>query len=244
MYHVIKLNSGDATLDFFEVIDKRRSIRKFSQEKVPESVIERALDAAILAPNSSNAQTWDFYWVKSPEMKKKFVSICLDQSAARTASDLVAFVASPKKWKRSQPLLSQWVTEIKAPKQVVQYYKSLIPFMYRWGFFNLLGFFKFIVFNFTGLFRPLMRGPAFKRDVQEVAIKSTALASENFVLAISAQGYSSCMMEGFDEWRAKSALGLGFSDRVVMVVAVGRETESGTWGPQFRIPKEMVIHRI
>ena len=39
------------------------------------------------------------------------------------------------------------------------------------------------------------------RDLQEIAIKSAALGAENFVLALEAQGFSSCMMEGHDESR-------------------------------------------
>jgi nitroreductase len=80
--------------------------------------------------------------------------------------------------------------------------------------------------------------------LQEVAIKSAALASENLVLALTAQGYATCMMEGFDEVRVRNLLRLSASARVVMVIAVGLEGERGTWGPQFRIPTEQVVHEI
>ena len=89
-----------------------------------------------------------------------------------------------------------------------------------------------------------MRGPGTLRDIQEVCIKSAALAAENFVLAITAQGYATCMMEGFDEPRVKKLLGLKYSDRVVMVISVGEEAERGTWGPRFRISSDKVIHEV
>ena len=82
-------------MDFFEVIKKRRSIRRFTEKPVPEQVLRKAFETAILAPNSSNVQTWNFYHVKSAENKAKLVEACLSQSAARTASDLVVIVASP-----------------------------------------------------------------------------------------------------------------------------------------------------
>lgn len=69
-------------MDFFEVINRRRSVRDFTEEVVPDLVIEKALEAAILAPNSSNTQTWNFYWVKSIEAKAKLVEAYLSQSAA------------------------------------------------------------------------------------------------------------------------------------------------------------------
>lgn len=229
-------------MDFFEAISKRRSIRKYTDEVVPDAVIEKALDAAILAPNSSNTQSWDFYWVKSEEKKKKLVEYCLNQSAARTANHLIVITANPANWKRSQKPLVNWVESVNAPKIVQLYYKKLIPFTYRWGFLNSWGLIKATVFFMTGLFRPITRGPNTLNQLQEVAIKSAALAAENFVLAISAQGYATCMMEGFDECRVRRLLKLPCSARVVMVISVGRESERGTWGPQFRLPKSEVVH--
>ena len=89
-----------------------------------------------------------------------------------------------------------------------------------------------------------MRGPNNERERQEVAIKSAALASENFVLALTAQGYASCMMEGFDEPRVRELLELSSTTRVVMVIAAGREGPRGTWGPRFRLDRERVVHRV
>ncbi len=231
-------------MDFFEVVNTRRSVRKFTQEVVPDAVIEKALQAAIQAPNSSNTQTWNFYWVQSTEMKKKVVEVCLSQSAARTAQQLLVVTADPQLWKRSQPGLIEWVEKAKAPALVLTYYRRLIPWTYRWGFLNSLGFFKWLTTSIVGLFRPLPRGPYTRRDVQGVAIKSAALACENFVLAMTAQGYATCMMEGFDKNRMHRLLKLRSTECPVMVIGIGREGERATWGPQYRLPLEQVIHKI
>lgn len=231
-------------MDLFEAIQKRRSIRKYTDKKVPEAIIFKALEHATLAPNSSNAQTWDFYWVKTAEKKKQLIHFCLNQSAARTASDLIVIVASPTAWKRSHPELVQFIQGIQGPRSVVLYYQKLFPMMYRWGFLNSIGYLKKLLFFITGIFRPVMRGPGSKRDTQDVCIKSAALAAENFVLSITAQGFATCMMEGFDEPRVKKLLSLKYSDRVVMVIAVGEEAERGTWGPRFRIDSTKVIHQV
>ena len=212
---------------------------------VPDAVIEKALAAAILAPNSSNTQTWDFYWVQSPKKKAKLVKYCLNQSAARSANQLIVVVADYKLWKRSHKPLIEWVKASRAPKIVLDYYTKLIPFTYRAGFLNLFTPVKVCISFFTGLVRPMMRIPRGTLGLQEVAIKSAALAAENFVLAIAAQDYDSCMMEGFDEWRVKHLLGLSwFSSRVVMVIAVGQSHTRGTWGPQMRLPLEQVVHKV
>ena len=64
------------------------------------------------------------------------------------------------------------------------------------------------------------------------------------VLALSAQGVSSCMMEGFDEVRVKKLLGLRRSARIAMVISLGYSQEKGTWGERFRLPTERVFHEV
>jgi nitroreductase len=231
-------------MEFFEAVAKRRSIRRFTNKPVPEVVMRKAFEAAVLAPNSSNAQTWDFYWVRSAEKKAALVKACFNQSAARTAAELVVIVASPTSWKRSWPQLKKYVHDINAPPAVKTYYERLVPWMYRWGFLNSIGLFKWLAATPVGFFRPTVRGPFSRHEVQTVSIKSAALAAENFVLAITAQGYATCMMEGHDEFRVKRLIKLKCSDRVVMVIGVGEEAERGTWGPRFRVPNEQVIHEV
>jgi len=231
-------------MELFEAIEKRRSVRKFKTQKFEDEKIKKAIEAAVLAPNSSNTQTWDFFWPRDPEIKQKAVEICLSQSAAKSASDLIVVTADPKKWTRSQPEIISYLDQIKAPQGVYTYYQKLVPLMYKWGVFNALGVLKWISIEAAGLFRTVPRGPYFRRDSQEVAIKSAALAAENFVLAITGLGGATCMMEGFDETRMKRLLKLPSSARVVMVIAVGYAADDGIWGPRFRISTEKVLHMV
>jgi len=230
-------------MDFFEAVQRRRSIRRFSNLKVPDEVIEKALEAAVWAPNSSNMQTWNFYWAKEDDIRAKLAVACLNQSAARKAQHLIVVTADGRLWKRSLPFLKTWVNEANAPKEVQLYYGKIVPFTYSYGWFNSFGLMKWLLGRIVGLFKPFPRGPSFRRDVQEVAIKSAALACENFVLAIAAQDFDSCMMEGFDASRVRTVLNLKRSEDIVMVIAVGKATDQGTWAPPFRIPKNLVIHK-
>jgi nitroreductase len=231
-------------MDFFEAVKRRRSIRRFTSDPVPDEVVRKALEAAVLAPNSSNTQTWNFYWIKSPEMRKKVVEACLSQSAARTSQQLIVVTCDPKLWRRSLKPLQNWVKSVNAPKDVVLYYDKIIPLSYTWGILNCLAPLKWLAATLVGFFRPMTRTPLTKRDLQEVAIKSAALAAENLVLAISAQGYASCMMEGLDERRMSRSLKLRWNERVVMAIGIGREAERGTWGPQFRLDLNEVVKEL
>ena len=51
--------------EFDKVIKSRRSVRVFTKEKIPKSVIKKSLDNSLKAPTSSNLQTWEIYWVRS-----------------------------------------------------------------------------------------------------------------------------------------------------------------------------------
>lgn len=227
-------------MDFFEAVLTRRSIRKYKSTPVPTAVMDKALDAALLAPNSSNMQTWRIYWVNTADAKKKMAEACLNQGAARTAQELVVFAADPSLWKISQQAVLKNFGDT-PHKTVLIYYTKLMPFLYSWRFLAPL---KWVAFNVAGLFKAVPRKPWSSRDIEEIAIKSTALAAENFMLAISAQGFDTCPMEGFDETRVKKILGLGWRARVVMVVSVGEKDPEGLWGERFRLPKDIVVKKI
>lgn len=227
-------------MDFFEVIHKRRSVRKYTPNPVPEEVIEKALDAALLAPNSSNMQTWRIYWVHDSQKKSELAKACLNQEAARTAQELVVFVADPAQWKTSQQAILKNFGD-NAPDAALAYYKKLMPFLYSW---RALAPLKWLLFNSIGLIKPMARRPWSSRDIEEVCIKSSALAAENFMLAISAQSFDTCPMEGFDETRVKKMLKLGRYARVVMIISVGSRDEKGIWGDRFRLPSSLVITKI
>lgn len=229
-------------MDFFDAVRERRSVRRYTETPVPESVIDRALDAALLAPNSSNMQTWGFYRVRSPEKKAKLVEACLSQGAAKTAQELIVVTAEPRLWKRNRKEMLRILEGSGARPVLLKYYQTLMPVIYGFQFLAPL---KWLLFNAVGLFRPIMRHPWSPAGRELVAVKSAALACENFMLAVSAQGFGTCPMEGFDESRVKRLLGLSFSDRVVMVISVGEpDRERGIWGGQIRFDRGWFVHEV
>jgi nitroreductase len=56
---------------FYEEIDRRRTVREFSDRPVPRDSIETALRAAGTAPSGANLQPWHFVVVSGAETKKK-----------------------------------------------------------------------------------------------------------------------------------------------------------------------------
>ncbi len=58
-------------MEFTDVIKKRRSIRKFKNDSVPDEMIMEILEAARIAPSGSNLQPSRFIVVKSAEGREK-----------------------------------------------------------------------------------------------------------------------------------------------------------------------------
>ena len=232
-------------MDFFDCIDKRRSVRKFLDETIPEEVITKALKASLLAANSSNIQPWEFYWVKENDNKYDLIKACFSQNAAKTAQELIVAVSRIDTWKRNRNLiLENYKKKGKLLPIVEKYYKKVIPLSYVHDRIGILGVLKKIISFFisiVGLFRPVPRGPIFRHDVFEIVTKTTALACQNFMMAIVAQGYDSCPMEGFDHRRVKKILKLNSKAHVVMVLGVGKADPAGIYGKRFRIKDDLVI---
>lgn len=57
--------------EFFEWMDKRRTVRDFSDKPIPKSVIENIIKTASTAPSGAHKQPWTFCVVSSPELKTK-----------------------------------------------------------------------------------------------------------------------------------------------------------------------------
>lgn len=234
---------------FDEIVQRRRSNRRFdTQIQVPDEVIQKSLDRAILSPNSSNMQLWEFYWISSPEEKAKYEKLCLGQSAARTASHLLVFVTRQDHWKKH----AQWnIEKIKASmtgepskseKRALDYYGILMPILYRTDLFGLSTLVRRAITFVKGFSNPFMRFAGIA-DQRVMVHKSCALAAQTFMLSIAAEGYDTCPMEGFDAKLVKRALQLPNQAEINMIVAVGKGTNEGIYGKRNRLPIEDVVFK-
>lgn len=61
-------------MELNEVLQKRRSIRKFTEEEVSEELIDELLHAAMSGPSACNRRPWDFYVITNQEVLKNLES--------------------------------------------------------------------------------------------------------------------------------------------------------------------------
>mgnify|MGYP006380436915 CR=1 FL=1 len=58
-------------MNFYQVVEQRRSVRNFRSTPVGKDQLARMMEAVRLAPSACNLQPWRFLIVKSPEMRAK-----------------------------------------------------------------------------------------------------------------------------------------------------------------------------
>lgn len=58
-------------MELEEAMLKRRSIREFLDKEVPEELTEKLLRYAMSGPSACNKKPWEFYVIKSPEIREK-----------------------------------------------------------------------------------------------------------------------------------------------------------------------------
>ena len=73
-----------------EAIEKRRAIRKFKPDPVPDAMIDQILEAARLAPSGTNRQSWRFQVIKDPALKQKVFEATVDQKHIQEAPVVIA----------------------------------------------------------------------------------------------------------------------------------------------------------
>lgn len=90
-------------MSFLELATRRYSVRKFRDEALPRSALDKCFEAARLAPSACNSQPWQFYAADTPAVRDKvgdaaFSGIYSMNAFARRAPVLIAVVTGKAKY--------------------------------------------------------------------------------------------------------------------------------------------------
>jgi nitroreductase len=80
---------------FLELVKKRRTIRRFKPDPVPDEYLEKIIEAARWAPSGYNSQPWEFVIIKEKQLKDNIVQYL---AAYRELSSKVE--ATRESWQR------------------------------------------------------------------------------------------------------------------------------------------------
>lgn len=241
---------NDQAAIFDAIVQRRRSMRIYDA-KAPfdTEAVRRSIRRAMLAPSSSNMQLWEFYHITNSKQIADIARFCMNQNAARTARELVIIAVPKGKYKKRAHANLEFhharygnapmeTLDLRA-KRKLQYFSRLMPMYYFQDWFGISGYVRKLIVAVASLWRPVVWQVG-KQDIQVVCHKSAALAAQTFMLSMTAEGYATCPMEGFDSVRLRRYLKLPRSTEFNMIISCGVATEEGIYHDRFRVPFEEV----
>ncbi len=235
-----------------EIVRQRRSMRVYDdQSSFDHNAVQRSLERAVLSPNSSNMQLWEFYRVINPEKKALLAKYCMNQRSAITAREIIVIVTRRDKWKPRRKFLltrlkkdfDQKTVLTKREMRALKYYGWLMPILYFTDWFGLWGLMKKVIVFFISICRPIVWEVG-KDDVRVVVHKSAALAAQTFMLSMKAEGYDTNPMEGMDSTKIKRLLMLPVGAEINMVIGCGPGTTEGIYNERIRVNNDEVIFSV
>lgn len=102
-------------MDAMEAIFSRRSIRKYTSQKVPEKVIEELLKAGMAAPSAGNQQPWHFVVIDDRNILDEIPKVHPYSQMTREASVAILICGDVKSEKHT----GYWMQDCSAATQNV-----------------------------------------------------------------------------------------------------------------------------
>ncbi|NRD79135.1 nitroreductase family protein [Bacillus sp. BRMEA1] len=195
-------------LEVKELIQNRRSIRKYKDHDVSNEDIYEILDCARYAPSDTNSQTWEFLVIKNREKIKKIEEMTWDALRERAKE------AEEKGFEKEGKLLL----------------RSFGP--YATAFSGAPALIICLATPYNSKFKEKIFDPIELVEESvwvEEGIKSSCLASQNLMLAAYAKGLGTCPMTGpvlLAQERIREYLAIERVKEINMVIALGYPEET------------------
>lgn len=200
--------NGHSEPSFFQVLNDRRSIRKYdSSVVISEEEIREILEIATKAPSSSNMQPWRFLVVTDPELKKKLHPIAFNQQQVLEASAIVIVLGDLEMYTLSDKIYGAAAAAGYMTEEVAN---------------------NFIA-NSTKMYSSL---PA--ERLKEIVVFDTGLVAMQIMLTARAKGYDTVPMGGYNRDQVKELFNI--SDRYLptLMLPIGKAAAEGH--PSTRLP--------
>lgn len=232
---------------FKQALQARRSMRVFDGKPIPEDTMRDCLADAILAPSSSNLETYEFYWVRDPEKKQALTLACLGQPAVKTAGELIVAVARTDLWDINRKKLIELMTKggrNPLAEPVSDYYNQIVPMLMKNDRFGIRNVIRRLLFWYKSRHQAFIRTPVNQGDHRIYGHIQAALAAQTLMLSIAAHGYESCAIGGMDCVRIAKILELPDKAEITFLIAAGRGKAEGLYGPRIRLAFDDLIREI
>jgi len=100
-------------MSVLEIIKRRRSIRRYKENSIPEDALFRVLEAARLAPSGKNLQPWKFVIVRDKLLKKKLAEASIGQYFMAKAPVVIVACGFPDEcYSRMGRYMKSWPVDV------------------------------------------------------------------------------------------------------------------------------------
>jgi nitroreductase len=100
-------------MKLLEIIEARKSVRRYRPDPVPEEALRRALEAARLAPSGKNLQPWRFIVVRDPETRRALARAAANQTFLAGAPVIIAACGFPDQcYARMGRYMKSWPVDV------------------------------------------------------------------------------------------------------------------------------------
>lgn len=201
-------------MDYLEVIQSRRSIRKFKPDAVPEEMVKVLLEAASLAPSGTNIQPTRYIVIRSEEARAKLKS-CTPLPFVAAAPVIIACLIDTKA-PEAMGLRIQELREVKA----------------------------FADTPLDADNSDYMKNRKKRNDADPAALKAylklnAAIAIDHLTLRAVDLGLGSCWIMMFDQEKTRALLELEDRYEIVALIPVGYPDQSPSRRP--RLGAEAIV---
>jgi len=195
-------------MELTEVIERRRSIRRFRDDPVSDAIINELLNAARLAPSGTNTQALRFVVVTSPAMRAKL----------GTATPYIFITRAPVVFVCCCDLTAMTTRELRRAE------------LLEAGIFEGVDVNEDMADSRARAFNQIEVEAA-----RAYLSMNTAIAIEHMVLRAVDLGLGSCWVGGFDKEKVREILELDDSIHIVMLLPVGYPDQSPPQRPRFPV---------
>ena len=206
--------SSSPELTVAEAIVRRRSVRHFKPDPIPDETLTRLLALTVAAPSSWNLQPWRIVLIRDEERRSRLAEACYGQAPPREAPVSFVFAHSRSGWR---DVLDDVVAEAAARG--------------AWDEGYVETFRKYAPASQEGL----------GDRIREYNAKDAMIAATHLALAARSLGLGSTFMNGYAESRVKELIGAEGDDDicVALVMSIGvPETEGRNPG---RLPLSTTV---
>jgi nitroreductase len=210
VYENIMGSNGRIVMDVCEAIRKRRSIRKFKPDPIPEEKIRLLLESARLAPSGTNTQPWRFIVVKDDDTKKKLQEAAHNQSHIRRVPVVIACCADLRAFKEFSKRVDELIKSGALPERTRDVF---IPYLKK-GMETVK-----------------------KQDLITAAAANVSIAVEHMVLQAVELGLGTCWVRWYDEDKVKEILDIPDFVEVIALMPVGIPGEDPGQRPRLSLDK-------